>query len=76
MNQNSKDGVGVTSNRELIRVTDKTVTFSTPDMKKGIRGNKLGEGYGKAELVARIAKVVAGRNAEKEAPGLKRKKSD
>ena len=96
MNQNAKDGVGVTSNRELvrdtidkllpfmdsfeqlveclqfmyswkIRVTDKTVTFSTPEMKKGIRGNKLGEGYGKAELVARIAKVVAERNAEKEA---------
>lgn len=96
MNQNAKDGVGVTSNRELIRdtidkllpfmdsfeqlveclqfmyswkirVTDKTVTFSTPDMKKGIRGNKLGEGYGKLELVERIAKVVAERNAEKEA---------
>ena len=96
MNQNAKDGVGVTSNRELIRdtidkllpfvdsfeqlveclqfmynwkirATDKTVTFSTPEMKKGIRGNKLGEGYGKAELVERIAKVVAERNAEKEA---------
>lgn len=96
MNQNAKDGIGVISNRELIRntidkllpfmdsleqlveclqfmyswkirVTDKTVTFSTPEMKKGIRGNKLGEGYGKAELVERIAKVVAERNAEKEA---------
>lgn len=96
MNQNAKDGVGVTSNRELIRdtidkllpfmdsfeqlveclqfmycwkirVTNKTVTFSTPDMKQGIRGNKLGEGYGKAELVERIAKVVAERDAEKEA---------
>lgn len=96
MNQNAKDGVGVTFNRELIRdtidkllpfmdsfeqmveclqfmynwkirVTEKTVTFSTPDMKKGIRGNKLGEGYGKAELVERIAKVVEERNAEKEA---------
>ena len=96
MNQNAKHGVGVTSNRELIRdtidkllpfmdsfeqlveclqfmyswkirVTDKTVTFSTPEMKKGIRGNKLGDGYGKAELVERIAKVVAERNAEKEA---------
>lgn len=95
MAQNAKDGVGVTSNRELIRdtidkllpfvdsfeqlveclqfmynwkirVTDKTVTFSTPDMKKGIRGNKLGDGYGKAELANRIAKVVAERNAEKE----------
>lgn len=90
------NGIGVISNRELIRntidkllpfmdsleqlveclqfmyswkirVTDKTVTFSTPEMKKGIRGNKLGEGYGKAELVERIAKVVAERNAEKEA---------
>ena len=96
MNQNAKDGVGVTSDRELIRdtidkllpfvdsfeqlveclqfmynwksrVTNKTVTFSTPDMKQGIRGNKLGEGYGKAELVERIAKIVAERNAEKEA---------
>lgn len=96
MNQNAKDGVGVTSNRELIRdtidkllpfvdsfeqlveclqfmygwkirVTNKTVTFSTPDMKQGIRGNKLGEGYGKTELVDRIAKIVAERNAEKEA---------
>ena len=96
MNQNAKDGVGVTSNRELIRntidkllpfvdsfeqlmeclqfmygwkirVTNKTVTFSIPDMKQGIRGNKLGEGYGKAELTERIAKVVAERNAEKEA---------
>ena len=96
MKQNDKDGVGVTSNRELIRdtidkllpfvdsfeqlveclqfmynwkirVTNKTVTFSTPDMKQGIRGNKLGEGYGKAELIERIAKVVADRNAEKEA---------
>ena len=96
MNQNAKDGVGVTSNRELIRdtidnllpfvdsfeqlveclqfmygwkirVTDKTVTFSTPDMKKGIRGNKLGEGYGKAELIERITKAVTERNAEKEA---------
>ena len=96
MNQNATDGVGDTSNRELIRdtidkllpfvdsfeqmvqclqfmynwkirVTKKTVTFSTPDMKKGIRGNKLGEGYGKSELVERIAKVVEARNAEKEA---------
>lgn len=96
MNQNAKDGVGVTSNRELIRdtidkllpfmdsfeqlveclqfmyswkirVTDKTATFSAPEMKKGIRGNKLGEGYGKAELMERIAKVVSERNAEKEA---------
>lgn len=25
-----------------------------PDMKRGIRGNKLGDGYGKAELMERI----------------------
>ena len=104
MNQNAKDGVGVTSNRELIRdtidkllpfmdsfeqlveclqfmynwkirVTEKTVTFSTPDMKKGIRGNKLGEGYGKEELVERIAKVVAERNAEKEARRIAEEKA-
>lgn len=37
-----------------IRVTDKTVTFSLPDMNRGIRGNKLGEEYGKAELMERI----------------------
>ena len=48
-------------------MTNKTVIFSAPDMKQGIRGNKLGEGYGKAELVERIAKIVAERNAEKEA---------
>ena len=104
MNQNAKDGVGVTSNRELIRdtidkllpfvdsfeqmveclqfmygwkirVTDKTVTFSTPDMKKGIRGNKLGAGYGKAEIVERIAKVVTERNAEKEARRIAEKEA-
>lgn len=104
MNQNAKDGVGVTSNRELIRdtidkllpfvdsfeqmveclqfmygwkirVTNKTVTFSTPDMKQGIRGNKLGEGYGKAELAERIAKVVAERNAEKEARRIAEEKT-
>lgn len=102
MNQNAKDGVGVTSNRELIRdtidkllpfvdsfeqmveclqfmynwkirVTNKTVTFSTSGMKQGIRGNKLGEGYGKADLVERIAKVVAERNAEKKPVALLRK---
>lgn len=79
MKSNAKDGVGMTSNKELIRntidklipavksfdqlvecliniygweirVTDKTVTFTMPDMKRGIRGNKLGDGYGKAEL--------------------------
>lgn len=37
-----------------IRVTDKTVTFTMPDMKRGVRGNKLGNGYGKAELIERI----------------------
>ena len=75
MKSNAKDGVGMTSNKELIRntidklipavksfdqlvecliniygweirVTDKTVTFTMPDMKRGIRGNKLGDGYG------------------------------
>ena len=88
MENNASDGVGITSNKELIRntidkilptvksfeqlvevlqwlykwkirVTDKTVTFTLPNMKKGIRGNKLGEGYGKAELVNRIAECVA-----------------
>ena len=105
MNQNAKDGVGITSNRELIRdtidkllpfvdsleqlveclqfmynwkirVTNKTVTFSTSDMKQGIRGNKLGEGYGKAELVERITKVVAERNAEKEARRIAEEKQE
>lgn len=83
MQSNAKDGIGVTSNKEMIRntidklipavksfeqlvdyltgiygwnirVTDKTVTFTMPDMKRGIRGNKLGDGYGKAELIERI----------------------
>lgn len=96
MNQNAEDGIGVTSNRELIRdtidkllpvvdsfeqmveylkgiygwnvrVTDKTVTFATSDMKKGIRGNKLGDGYGKAELVERIVQIVTEREAVNEA---------
>ena len=96
MDKNVTEGVGITSNKELIRntidklllsvdsfeqlleflqgiydwnirVTDKTVTFATPNMKKGIRGNKLGEGYGKAELVERIEHVVAERKAEQEA---------
>lgn len=47
--------------------TDKTVTFATADMKKGIRGNKLGEGYGKAELIERIEHAVAERKADQEA---------
>ena len=87
MQANAKDGIGVTSNKEMIRntidklipavksfeqlveyltgiygwnirVTDKTVTFTMPDMKRGIRGNKLGDGYGKAELIERIDVAV------------------
>lgn len=87
MQSNAKDGIGVTSNKEMIRntidklipavksfeqlvdyltgiygwnirVTDKTVTFTMPDMKRGIRGNKLGDGYGKAELIERIDVAV------------------
>ena len=61
-----------------IRVTDKTVTFTMPDMKRGVRGNKLGDGYGKAELIERIdiaikekdaleAKRIAEENARAEA---------
>ena len=87
MKSNAKDGIGVTSNKEMIRntidklipavksfeqlvdyltdiygwnirVTDKTVTFTMADMKRGIRGNKLGDGYGKAELIERIDVAV------------------
>ena len=87
MKSNAKDGVGMTSNKELIRntidklipavksfdqlvecliniygwkirVTDKTATFTMPDMKRGIRGNKLGDGYGKAELMERIDDAI------------------
>lgn len=87
MNLNAKDGIGATSNRDMIRntldklipavksfeqlvecltniygwnirVTDKTVTFTMPDTKRGIRGNKLGDGYGKAELIERIDVAV------------------
>lgn len=87
MQSNAKDGIGVTSNKEMIRntidklilavksfeqlvdyltgiygwnirVTDKTVTFTMPDMKRGIRGNKLGDGYGKVELIERIDVAV------------------
>ena len=83
MKSNAKEGIGETSNKEIIRntidkfipavksfeqlvecltniygwnirVTDKTVTFTMPDMKLGVRGNKLGDGYGKAELIERI----------------------
>lgn len=107
MESNAKDGIGATSNKEIIRntidkfipavksfeqlvecltniygwnirVTDKTVTFTMPDMKRGIRGNKLGDGYGKAELIERIdiavkekaaieAKRIAEENARAEA---------
>lgn len=83
MKSNAKEGIGETSNKEIIRntidkfipavksfeqlvecltniygwnirVTDKTATFTMPDMKLGVRGNKLGDGYGKAELIERI----------------------
>lgn len=107
MESNAKDGIGATSNKEIIRntidkfipavksfeqlvecltniygwnirVTDKTVTFTMPDMKQGIRGNKLGDGYGKSELIERIdiavkekaaidAKRIAEENARAEA---------
>lgn len=107
MESNAKDGIGATSNKEIIRntidkfipavksfeqlvecltniygwnirVTDKTVTFTMPDMKRGVRGNKLGDGYGKAELIERIdiaikekdaleAKRIAEENARAEA---------
>lgn len=92
MKSNAKDGVGTTSNKELIRntidklipavksfeqlvecltniygwkirVTDKAVTFTMPDMKRGIRGNKLGDGYGKAELTERIDVAIKERAA-------------
>ena len=92
MQANAKDGIGVTSNKEMIRntidklipavksfeqlveyltgiygwyirVTDKTVTFTMPDMKRGIRGNKLGDGYGKAELIERIDVAVKEKDA-------------
>lgn len=94
MKSNAKDGIGVTSNKEMIRntidklipavksfgqlveyltgiygwnirVTDKTVTFIMPDMKRGIRGNKLGDGYGKAELIERIDVAVKEKDALK-----------
>lgn len=87
MESNAKDGIGATSNKEIIRntidkfipavksfeqlvecltniygwnicVTDKTVTFTMPDMKRGVRGNKLGDGYGKAELIERIDTAI------------------
>lgn len=96
IDKNASDGVGVASNKELIRntiekllpsvdsyeqmveflkgiygwkirVTDKSVTFATANMKKEIRGNKLGEGYGKAELIECIEHAVAERKAEQEA---------
>lgn len=107
MESNAKDGIGATSNKEIIRntidkfisavksfeqlvecltniygwnirVTDKTVTFTMPDMKRGIRGNKLGDGYEKSELIERIdiavkekaaidAKRIAEENARAEA---------
>lgn len=112
---NAKDGIGATSNKEIIRntidkfipavksfeqlvecltniygwhirVTDKTVTFTMPDMKRGIRGNKLGDGYGKAELIERIdiavkekvaleAKRIAEENARAEAMRIAEEKA-
>ena len=112
---NAKDGIGATSNKEIIRntidkfipavksfeqlvecltniygwnirVTDKTVTFTMPDMKRGIRGNKLGEGYGKVELIERIdiavkekatleAKRIAEENARAEAMRIAEEKA-
>lgn len=83
MKSNAKDGIGATSNRDIIRnmidklipavnsfeqlvecltniygwnirVTEKTVAFTMPDMTCGIRGNKLGDRYGKDELIERI----------------------
>lgn len=115
MKSNAKDGIGATSNKEIIRntidkfipavksfeqlvecltniygwnirVTDKTVTFTMPDMKRGIRGNKLGDGYGKAELIERIdiavkekvaleAKRIAEENARAEAMRIAEEKA-
>ena len=115
MKSNAKDGIGATSNKEMIRntidefipavksfeqlvecltniygwnirVTDKTVTFTMPDMKRGIRGNKLGEGYGKVELIERIdiavkekatleAKRIAEENARAEAMRIAEEKA-
>lgn len=115
MKSNAKDGIGATSNKEIIRntidkfipavksfeqlvecltniygwnirVTDKTVTFTMPDMKRGIRGNKLGEGYGKVELIERIdiavkekatleAKRIAEENARAEAMRIAEEKA-
>ncbi|MCI6202875.1 MAG: relaxase/mobilization nuclease domain-containing protein [Lachnospiraceae bacterium] len=112
---NAKDGIGATSNKEIIRntidkfipavksfeqlvecltniygwnirVTDKTVTFTMPDMKRGVRGNKLGDGYGKAELIERIdiaikekaaleAKRLAEENARAEAMRIAEEKA-
>lgn len=112
---NAKDGIGATSNKEIIRntidkfipavksfeqlvecltniygwnirVTDKTVTFTMPDMKRGVRGNKLGDGYGKAELIKRIdvavkekaaleAKRIAEENARAEAMRIAEEKA-
>ena len=115
MKSNAKDGIGATSNKEIIRntidkfipavksfeqlvecltniygwnirVTDKTVTFTMPDMKRGVRGNKLGDGYGKAELIERIdialkekaaieAKRLAEENARAEAMRIAEEKA-
>lgn len=42
-----------------IRVTNKTISFQMPRMKKSIRGKSLGEQYEKAALEQRIEKVIA-----------------
>lgn len=41
-----------------IRVTNKTISFQMPHMKKPIRGKSLGEEYDKASLEQRIEKVI------------------
>lgn len=42
-----------------IRVTNKTISFQMPHMKKPIRGKSLGEEYDKASLEQRIEKAIA-----------------
>ena len=41
-----------------IRVTNKTISFQMPHMKKSIRGKSLGEEYDKAALEQRIEKAI------------------
>lgn len=50
-----------------IRVTNKTISFQMPHMKKPIRGKSLGEAYDKAALAQRIEKAIkAKEEAERE----------